>query len=88
MAKLTSRVDFSLLSASAVTWSDHQLAGGHGLVGHLQHGLRAQQVEIGAAGGQQDVRARGFGDLVLRGGLQFGHADQVAGAAEIGDQSG
>ena len=74
-----------MLSASAVTWSDYRLAGGHRLVGDFQHRLRAQHSEIGAAGVQQDLRARRFRDLILRGGLQFGHRDQVAGAAEIGD---
>ena len=66
LAKLTSSCDLSLLSASAVTWSTTSWRACHGLLGHLQHGLRAQHVEIGAADGQQDIGARGLGGLVLR----------------------
>jgi len=47
----------------------YRLAGSHGLVGHLQHCLRAQDGEIGTAGIQKDLRTRSFRDLILCGGL-------------------
>ena len=64
---------------------DHELARSDGLVGHLQDGLRAEHGEIGAADVEEDLRAGGVGDLVLRRGLELRHLDQVAGAAEVGD---
>ncbi len=58
LAKLTSKCDFSLLSASAVIWSDHQLPRLNGLLRHLQDGLRPQHGEVGARRLPAGSRAR------------------------------
>ena len=64
----------------------HQLARINRLLGDFQNSFGSQRTEVGLVDGKQNLGARGLRYLVLRLRMQLRGANQIAGAAEVGDK--